>query len=212
MGTKRKWVDHRPPVPEVWPVLKGTKLTKVEILRLEEAGFQLEEHQEVSPRRLFGDIPDQVAHAAAVPPPTDANIYPTLRDGRRIRRQLNGKVSVKQKNRWESADIVNIRINSITMLPYPAYGCIVLLQSKKGQKTSEYRLTLGPAPDCSCGDFKDMLIQSRKRGAWYYCKHLYYIFRVVCKFRCNEDLFIHSPTFSFNEIKRVLEGGVLNHM
>ena len=43
-GTNQKWVvGARPPVPNVWPILKGTKLTKGEILRLEQAGFQLEE-------------------------------------------------------------------------------------------------------------------------------------------------------------------------
>ena len=43
-GINQKWViGARPLVPNVWPVLKDTKLTKVELLRLKQAGFQLEE-------------------------------------------------------------------------------------------------------------------------------------------------------------------------
>ena len=54
-GTNQKWVvGARPPVPNVWPVLRGTKFTKGEILKLEQARFQLEDHREISPQRLFG--------------------------------------------------------------------------------------------------------------------------------------------------------------
>lgn len=205
-------MNFRPPIPNIWPVMKGTNFTKAEILRLEEAGFQLEERREVSPRRFFGDVPDRVAYVAAIPTPTNADVYSTVREGRRIRRLLNGKISIKQKNCWESADNLTAHINSVTMLPYPAIGCIILLQSSKGQKTCEYRLTIGSFPECSCGDFKDMLIQSKKNGVWYYCKHLYYIFRVVCNLDYNEDLFVHSATFSFNETKRFLDARILKHV
>ena len=101
-GTNQKWVvDARPPVPNVWPVLRGTKLTKGEVLRLEQAGFQLEERQENSPRRLFGHFRSDIAKVVAVPTPEAPDAYPTLCDGRYIRHLPEGKVSVKQRNRWE---------------------------------------------------------------------------------------------------------------
>ena len=40
-GTKRKWVISLPDIPTMWPVKRGTNLTKQEILALEAAGFQL---------------------------------------------------------------------------------------------------------------------------------------------------------------------------
>ena len=89
----------RPPVLEVWPLWKGTKLTKGEILRLEQGGFQLEQRRAISPRRLFGSSTDHAANAAAIPTPSSPNQYPSLRDGRRIRRLSEGKVLVKQRNR-----------------------------------------------------------------------------------------------------------------
>jgi hypothetical protein len=41
------------------------------------------------------------------------------------------------------------------------------------------------------------------------CKHLYYIFVKVSNLDAEVNLFIHAPTFSFNEVKLILEGGLL---
>ena len=40
-GTKRKWVISVPEIPAIWPVKRGTNLSKHKILALEAAGFQL---------------------------------------------------------------------------------------------------------------------------------------------------------------------------
>ena len=73
---------------------------------------------------------------------------------------------------------------------------------------TEYCLTIGTTPDCSCKDFKDMFVRTKKRGAWYYCKHLYYIFCVLCQFHLEDDHFVHALTFSFNKVKKVMDSGV----
>ena len=208
-GTNQKWVvGTQTPVPSMWPVLRGTKLTKGEILRLEQAGFELAKRREISLRRLFGHSGSNSADVAALPTPLAPDAFPTLRDGRCIRRLPEGKVSVKQRNRWESAAILDARISQVTPIPYPVNGGIVLLHCKKAQRTIEYRLTIGTTPDCSCEDFKDMFVRTKKRGAWYYCKHLYYIFRVLCQFQLADDHFVHAPTFSFNKVKKVIDRGV----
>ena len=195
-------------MPNVWPVLRGTKLTKGEILRLEQAGFQLEERQEISPRRLFGHSGSDIAEVVALPTPEAPDAFPTLRDERRIRHLPEGKMSVKQRNRWELAAIIDAHIRQVTPIPYPVNGGIVLLHCKKAQRTTEYCLTIRTTPDCSCKDFKDMFVRTKKRGAWYYCKHLYYIFRVLCQFHLEDDHFVHAPKFSFNEVKKVMDRGV----
>ena len=118
-------------MPNVWPVLRGTKLTKGEIHRLEQGGFQLEERRKISPRRLFQHSRSDIVEVVAVPTPEAPDAFPTLRDGRRIRRLPAGKVSVKQRNRWESAAILDARINQVTPIPYPINGGIVLLHCKK---------------------------------------------------------------------------------
>jgi hypothetical protein len=38
-----------------------------------------------------------------------------------------------------------------------------------------------------------------------YCKHMYYIFRYLCKVDYTVETFIHAPSFSFKEIIHILE-------
>ncbi len=38
-----------------------------------------------------------------------------------------------------------------------------------------------------------------------YCKHLYYVFIILCKVDYESNKFIHAPTYTYNEVKRLLE-------
>jgi hypothetical protein len=38
-----------------------------------------------------------------------------------------------------------------------------------------------------------------------YCKHLYYVFRFLCKVDYDIDKFIHAPSYFYNEVMRLLE-------
>jgi hypothetical protein len=51
-----------------------------------------------------------------------------------------------------------------------------------------------------------------ERGQWANCKHLYYLFTVVCGLDSYSDTFSHAASFSFNEVKRVLEAGLLKYL
>jgi hypothetical protein len=65
-------------------------------------------------------------------------------------------------------------------------------------------------PECNCPAFKDMITKlNRRRNSFFHCKHLYFLFVVLSKLDPELHLFIHAPTFSFNEVKLILEGGVL---
>jgi hypothetical protein len=71
-------------------------------------------------------------------------------------------------------------------------------------------ITIGTFSDCSCLYFKDMVMKAlSKRGQWANCKHLYFIFTVICGLDAEIDDFIHAPSFSFNEVKCVLKNGIL---
>jgi hypothetical protein len=48
-----------------------------------------------------------------------------------------------------------------------------------------------------------------KRGGWVSCKHLYFVFIVIGSLKSERDAFIHAPSFSFNEVKQILESGIL---
>lgn len=99
------------------------------------------------------------------------------------------------------------------MVPHPGFGCIVALISGVQPREEKYMLTISSFPDCTCPNFKEMKIRCLgKRGTWANCKHLYFIFTVICNLQTTSEAFIHAPTFSFNEVKEVLLGGILNHL
>jgi hypothetical protein len=211
-GTRRKWLQHRPDVPDVWPVLTGTNLILQEILALEEGGFQLQQRQDVSPRRLFGDSSNVASSMAEFPTPAQADQYPTLRFGKKIRRSNNGPC-VKQRNKWESTLNVDGQITSVTMIPYPGIRCMILFQSQKKAKVEEYRITINTFPSCTCSNFVEMSGRALgKRRTWVNCKHLYFIFRVTCNLDQYQDIFIHAPSLSFNEVKHLLKSGIMKHV
>jgi hypothetical protein len=48
-----------------------------------------------------------------------------------------------------------------------------------------------------------------KRGQWANCKHLYYVFTIICGLDPDSDTFIHAANFSFNEVKQIIQSGLL---
>jgi hypothetical protein len=48
-----------------------------------------------------------------------------------------------------------------------------------------------------------------KCGGWASCKHLYFVFTVIGSQKSKRDAFILAPTFSFNEVKQILESDIL---
>jgi hypothetical protein len=201
-------VKSRPVVPNVWLVKIGTNLSRKEILDLEQAGFQLPQRNVISPRRLFGmeELPSDLS---SYPIPTSPEEHPKIRSGKKIRRIKNAPTT-KQANNYASSLILKGPICKVTMIPHPGFGCIVTLDSGAPPKVEQYLITIGSFPDCSCEYFKDMATKSLgKRGGWASCKHLYFVFTVIGSLNSDRDPFIHAPSFSFNEVKQILESGIL---
>jgi hypothetical protein len=91
----------------------------------------------------------------------------------------------------------------VTAIPYPCYGVIINIVSKVDVT---YRITIGDIPHCTCPDFTKMSSQALgKKGKLMYCKHLYYVFRFLSKVDSESDKFIHAPTYTYNEVMRLLE-------
>jgi hypothetical protein len=214
-GTRRKWVakhsaDHEmPPIPDVWPVKLGTNLKPTEILALEAAGFQLPLKKPVSPRRLFSSAPPP-ANLSAVPVPAEPDRYPGKRDGKIVKRTAT-RPNPAQRLSMASSDSMKACIRSINMIPHPGHGCIIGLETQNPPTISQYQVTISSFVGCTCPAFKKMMTKFRGRTQFSYCKHVYFIFLKVCKRHPEADLFIHAPTFSFNEVKLVLESGILTH-
>ena len=207
-GTKRKWVISVPQIPATWPVKRGTNLTKQEILALEAAGFQLPQRQAISPRRLFGEH-NGMHLLSSYPVPNEADEHPKIRGGKRIRRNLKAPTTM-QANNSASALTLTAHIERATIVPHPGFGCIVSLISGKEPQVQKYTLSISSFPSCTCPYFEEMVLKSLGgRGQWAYCKHLYFIFTIICGLQGNVKPFFHAPSFSFNEVKRVLLSGIL---
>ena len=98
-------------------------------------------------------------------------------------------------------------ILKVIMIPRLGFGCV---QSKHAPTQYIYQLIVSSLPECNFLAFKDMIAKfGRKQNSFMYCKHLYFIFVKVSNANPEVDLFVHAPTFSFNEVKLILEGGLL---
>ena len=92
-GTKRRWVLDWPEVPELWPVLSGTKLNREETLFLQHAGFRLKERPGLSPRWLFNISEIFSSILFDHPLPKNSDVHPTLRNNKAIRRIANASTT-----------------------------------------------------------------------------------------------------------------------
>ena len=202
-GTSKKWVLTRPDtVPKIWPVKRGTNLKRSEIIALERAGFQLPQKRDASPRRHFQSTVIDGIDLAAYHVPEDADKHPTSRFTKAVKRCSGGPIAAHLQ-RWGSALTLNARIQKHTMVPFPGLGCILDLDvdSSTTHSLEHYILTLSSIPACTCLDFVTMQAKANRSGrSWVNCKHLYFVYAVVCKLDEMEDLFVHAPTLSFNEL------------
>ena len=207
-GTKRKWVLSVPEIPAIWPMKRGTNLSKQEILALEATGFQLPQRQAISLRRLFGKH-SGMHLLSSYPVPDNADEHPKVRGGKRIRRNPKAPTTAQAKNS-ASARTLTARIERVTMVPHPGFGCIVSLISEKEPRVQKYTLSILSFPTCTCPYFEEMILKSLGgQGQWASCKHMYFIFTVICGLDGKVETFLHTPSFSFNEVKQVLLSGIL---
>jgi hypothetical protein len=200
--------QERPPIPLVWPIKIGTNLTRPKIVKLENAGFQLLQKERITSTRLFNTTAPPL-DLSGVDVPTNPNSYPSSKQSKTTKRFATAP-STKQMQMVASARAMDGTILKVTMIPRPGFGCVLTLQSKPTPIQSIYQLTVSSLPECNCPAFKDMISNfGRKRNSFLHCKHLFFIFVKISNTDPEVDLFIHAPTFSFNEVKFILEGSLL---
>ena len=180
-GTKQRWVLDWPEVPEIWPILSGTNLSREETLLLQHAGFRLQERPVLSPRQLFNMSGIFRPILFDYPLPKNSDVHPTVRNNKAIRR-IGAAPTAKQRNKWESAANIRGQILGVTLLLHSGLGAIVELETGIACNKNAYRVTVGQFPTCTCPDFLNMAV-SAIGGCQQYvnCKHLYYFYRYFCK-------------------------------
>jgi hypothetical protein len=158
-GTKCSWVLNWPQIPDVWPILSGTSLTRQETLLLQDAGFKLQEYPSMSPRRMFTLSNLFEAHVFDHPGPPNLDIYPTTRNYKTIWRNANAPTA-EHRNKWESARNIKGTILGVTVLPFPDLGAIISLESGVEPDKKVYQITTSHFPECTCPDFLIMVVAS----------------------------------------------------
>ena len=156
------------------------------------------------PEELFNmsKICDTIVFDQPYPPNPDA--YPTIWNNQSIRRLPNAP-TIQQQNKWESTRNVRGQTLGVTLLPSPRLGAIVVLETEAHPIKNVYRITLGQFPTCTCPDFVNMVVSAiGGRQQYVNCKHLYYLYRYFCKMHIHDYKFIHTPNYSFNELKLIL--------
>jgi hypothetical protein len=200
--------EQKPPIPPIWPIKIVTNLTRSEIFTLENACCQLPPKERITPTRLFTNSAPPL-EMSRIRVPEHPDFIPPTRFSKVVRRSDNAP-SAKQRQMIASAKAMHGTILKLTMIPQPGFDCIITLQSKLEPQPSIYQVIVSSLLECNCAYFLDMISKfGRKQYSYLNCKHLYYIFIKGSDLDAEVNLFIHDPTFSFNEVKLIFEGGLL---
>ena len=173
-------------------------------MALENAGFQLPQRKQVPPNRLFNNSTLPI-DLPGVNIPHHPEQYLGSRKSKSVWLSSSGPSSLLTIGSTHS---IHTSIFKVAMIPQHGFGCI------KPSPPMEYiyQLIVSSFSECTCPAFKETMSKFGKRGCSFkHYKHMYYIFVKVCGLDPKFDLFIHASTFSFNEVKLLLESGILTH-
>ena len=92
-------------------------------------------------------------------------------------------------------------IQGVTPVPHPGYGIVISLHRDEDKS---YLVSITDIPQCTCEDFRNMSNKTKK-NMWIPCKHFYFLFTYFSKLDFQKDKFMHAPTYSYNEVMRMME-------
>ena len=90
---------------------------------------------------------------SSYPIPDDADEHPKIRGGKKVRRTSKAPTTM-QANNSAFALTLTARIEGVTMVPHPGFGCIVSLISGKEPRVQKYMLSISSFPSCTCPYFE----------------------------------------------------------
>jgi hypothetical protein len=158
-GNKRSWILDWPHVPDIWPILSGTNLTREETLLLQDVGFKLQERPSMSPRRMFALSNFFKAPIFDHPSSPNLEVHPSTRNSKSVRRNANAPTA-EHHNKWESTRNIKRMVLGVTVLPFHGLGAIILLESGVEPDKKVYRITISHFRECTCPDFLNMAVAS----------------------------------------------------
>jgi hypothetical protein len=129
----------------VWPVKLGTNLTRPEIRKLENVGFQLPQKTRITPTRLFNTLAS-ILDLSRVDVPANPNSYPSSMQSKTTRQSATTP-STKQMQILAFARAMDKTLLEVTINPRLGFGCVIMLQSKSVPTQSIYQLTMNSMPE-----------------------------------------------------------------
>ena len=142
---------------------------------MQDAGFKLQEHPSMSPRRMFKLSNRFEALFSDHPSPANPNIYPTTHNSKSIWGNANAP-RVEHCNKWESVCNIKGMVLVVTVLLFLGLGAIILLESRVEPDKKVYHSIISHFHEYTCLDFLNTSVASiGKQGQYVNCKQLYYI-------------------------------------
>ena len=105
-GNNKKYVLDWPIVSNMWPVKIGTNLSRDEVLVLEDAGFQLQQKEVLSPCCRLSTIATLSIPCSHFCIPLNPDAHPTFMFGKTVRCNPTALVA-DHKNIWKISRLVN---------------------------------------------------------------------------------------------------------
>ena len=112
-----------------------------EILALEEVGFQLEEHGEISPREFSGGPSRTAMDSINHPKCANSNDYATTRYGKVIRLNLKAPI-IDHRNKWKSAR----QVQNVNEVSYPRFGRVFTIDNDICPSKKQYHVIINDFP------------------------------------------------------------------
>ena len=137
-------------------------------------------------------------------------MYPGKREGKIVKRTATCP-NPQQRLSMGSSDSLKAQFRSVTMILHPGYGCIIALDLMTPPDMTQNQITISSFPGCTCPACKKTMTNFRGNSQFSYCKHVYFIILKVCHHNLDVNIFIHAQIFSFNEVKVIIESGILTY-
>lgn len=174
-----------PPRPAVWPVARGTNLTKEEVKKLQQGGYMVEE--KLKECGTIGTPLDDVN--------VEIHAERSQRTGPRWRYRTTISNAAKQKIEM-----------AMTLNPKDVKEEVIMAGLMENfyfvtRNDVKYTVCIKDEPCCSCPDFQDR-VEGQK--SFLACKHMYHVYVCIIGLDIHENMFIHQPFLTSRDLTYAL--------
>ena len=118
--------------------------------------------------------------------------------------QFVSQPSTEHLKKMEETRSTSCFILKYVKVPTPGYGVVITICTPGSLDRKElYEVSISDYTLCSCPDFKFMKVRANRKRKWMPCKHLYFLLKQHFSYT-EEDVFIHCPSWTPNEVKLLL--------